>query len=71
MDVGGGKRVVGGAGDGDKVLPVATAEQDQRDAKIYELRATMTEAAVAERFGLTIRRVQQIVRERTLRRQQK
>ena len=46
-------------------------EQDQRDAKIYELRATMTEAAVAERFGLTIRRAQQIVRERTLRRQQK
>ena len=36
---------------------------DQRDAQIYELRAVMTEKELASRFHLSVRRVQQIVRE--------
>ena len=38
-------------------------ERDQRDAKIYELRACMTQAEVAERFCMTPDRVKQIIRE--------
>jgi len=38
-------------------------DMDQRDAKVYELRATLTEKQVAERFGLTTRRVRQIIRD--------
>lgn len=38
-------------------------EQDQRDARIYELRAIMTQAEVAERFSISPIRVKQIVRE--------
>ena len=40
-------------------LDVDTAE---RDARIVELRGSMTEAALAERFGLTTRRIRQIIR---------
>lgn len=39
---------------------------DQRDAKVYELRATMTEVMIAQRFGLTVRRVRQIVKEQMM-----
>lgn len=39
------------------------ASQAERDTKIYELRASMPEAAIAARFGITVRRVQQIVKE--------
>ena len=46
-------------------------ERSERRAKIYELRATMTEAAVAERFGISVSRVEQIVREETMFRQQR
>jgi hypothetical protein len=38
-------------------------DMDQRDRHIYELRASMTELDLAHRFGLSVRRVQQIVRE--------
>ena len=34
----------------------------QRNAEIYQLRATMTEQALASRFELTVRRVRQIVK---------
>jgi len=37
-------------------------QRAERDARIYELRAEMTTQALAERFGLTERRVQQVVR---------
>ena len=44
-------------------------DMDQRDAKVYELRATLTEKQVAERFGLSRIRVRQIVKEQmTIRR---
>lgn len=39
------------------------AELAERDAKIYELRAVLTEEVISDRFGLTQRRVRQIVRE--------
>ena len=42
-----------------KRLDVDLAE---RDARIVELRGSMTEAALAERFGLTTRRIRQIIR---------
>lgn len=45
-------------------------DQAARDRKIYAMRATMTEAQLAERFGLTVRRVQQIVREQLMARRQ-
>jgi len=40
-------------------------DMDQRDAKVYELRATLTEKQVAERFGLSCIRIRQIVRDQT------
>lgn len=36
-------------------------DMDQRDAKVYELRATLTEKQVAERMGMSVQRVRQIV----------
>jgi len=38
-------------------------DMDQRDAKVYELRASLTEKQVAERMGLSRIRVRQIVKE--------
>ncbi|HAA04779.1 MAG TPA: hypothetical protein DCE18_15640 [Syntrophobacteraceae bacterium] len=34
---------------------------DQRDAKIYELRAFCTEAEISHRFGVSVRHVRRIV----------
>jgi hypothetical protein len=39
-----------------------TLARAERDAKIYELRAIMTTGALADRFGMTERRIQQVVR---------
>jgi len=41
----------------------------QRDARIYELRGSMTQAQLAERFSLTERRIKQIIRAQTRLRQ--
>jgi len=38
-------------------------DMDQRDAEIYELRATMTIQAIHERTGLSIQRIKQIQKE--------
>jgi len=35
----------------------------ERNEQIYKLRATMTEEEISHRFGVTRRRVQQIIRE--------
>ena len=56
------------AGDVRKAIPHVAESEDraERDRRIYELRATMTEAQLAERFTLSTRRIKQIVREQCL-----
>lgn len=53
------------AGDVRKAIPHVAESEDraERDRRIYELRATMTESQLAGRFGISIRRVQQIVKD--------
>ena len=45
-----------------KACPHLDLSLAERDARIVELRGSMTEAALAERFGLTTRRIRQIIR---------
>lgn len=51
-----------------KALPGMGERLDraERDRRIYELRATMSERDVAERFGVCRQRVRQIVKEQML-----
>jgi hypothetical protein len=57
-----------GAVDAEGLARKAAASFDlaQRDAKIYDLRGTMTEAAIAERFQIGKRYVQKIVQRQLL-----
>lgn len=42
-------------------LAADSFDHDQRDRKIYELRARLTEDLVAERFGISTKQVRRIV----------
>lgn len=44
-----------------KAFPGLKPDIAERDARIVELRGSMTEAALAKRFGLTTRRIRQII----------
>lgn len=39
---------------------------DKRDTRIYEMRAHHSEKETSERFGLTVRRIRQIVHDQTV-----
>lgn len=51
-----------GASDAPRLAKLAadSFDLDQRDAKIYELRKTLSEEAIADRFGLSVRHVSRI-----------
>lgn len=44
-----------------RAIPHLDWDQVERDARIVELRGSMTEAALAERFGISARRIRQII----------